>query len=397
MIAGEAIAPPLPWVQVPARTVTAGRRVSRWLPAGIIAGLVAVIIYGSMLPPAVPIPAARLSKPFAYEPFDYPPDAIPRSDDDWPSRGGLAGLDGGEGFAEPWAEAGSLVALIEANPADHPWKPNDLRQFGTLGYSDRLGTLLACSGNQLRTSAGPYSITRRTIDAAAAPEKLRDGDTIGADGSSLWLSFLTQSFDSSGSGRYAYLQVGRDDAGLRIGKLRNVPSGNWSAAAVADNAEINVRASEKPSGEGVLIVARIDFHPGPEQATIWINPDLATVPADADSTLRLPVPDFRLTSVSICGRYSTDFDELRLGVTFFDVTPTVTEERQPRSQAQGSGSSVINHSVAPAIRSPNRRMSTSTMPIRQPALASSPLRAFRSDAPGRPSAVATPPSSVSAA
>lgn len=216
------------------------------------------------------------------------------------------------------------MAIVEANPAEHPWRPHDLRQFGLLGYCDRFGAVLACGGNQLRTSAGPQSVTRRMLDASVAPEKLRSGDAIGADGSALWISFLDQSFDSSGSGRYAYLQLGDDDAGLRIGKLRNVPSGNWSAAAVAGGVEINVRASDKPSGEAVLFVARIDFRPGAEQATIWINPDLAREPADADSALRLPVPDCRLRAVAICGRYSTDFDEIRLGGRFIDVTPIDT-------------------------------------------------------------------------
>ena len=322
-IAGETIALPRPRIVGPAGPSTFPSSLSRWLPAGILGLLVAAITCAMMLPPATPLSAARQSHPFAYESFDYPAHPIPRSDEDWPSAGGLNGLDGGHGFAEPWRETGSLVAIIEANPADHPWKPHDLRQFGTLGYSDRFGTILACRGNQLRTSAGPSSMTRRKLDVSTAPDRLRDGDTLGVDGSVLWISFLAQSFDSSGAGRYAYVQLGRDDAGLRIGKLRNVPSGNWSAAAVTDNAEINVRASDKPSGEGVLVVARIDFRFGPEQATIWINPDLTKEPAMADSTLRLPVPDFRLDTLSICGRYSTDFDEIRLGGTFADVTPIV--------------------------------------------------------------------------
>lgn len=328
-IAGETIPLPQPRIAGPAGPLTVASALSRWLPAGIIVGLVAAITYATMIPPSMPLPGPRHSQPFAYEPFDYPPQPIPRSDEEWPSVGGLNGLDGGRGFAEPWREAGSLVAIIEANPADHPWKPHDLRQFGTLGYSDRFGTILACRGNQLRTSAGPSSMTRRKLDVSTAPDRLRDGDTLGVDGSSLWISFLVQSFDSSGYGRYAYVQLGSDDAGLRIGKLRNVPSGNWSAAAVTDNAEINVRASEKPSGEGVLVVARIDFRSGPEQATIWINPDLTTEPATADSTLRLPVPDFRLDTLSICGRYSTDFDEIRLGSTFADVTPIVEKTSAP--------------------------------------------------------------------
>jgi hypothetical protein len=318
--------------QPPVASPVAASR-SRRLPVALLATAIALCAGAVLLPLATRWLLSSPAHPFAHESFAYPAHAIPGSVEEWPTTGGLDGVDGGQGFAGPWQECGSLVAIVEANPADHPWRPNDLRQFGLLGYSDRFGHVLACSGNQLRTSAGPQSITRRMLNASAAPERLRDGDAIGADGSGLWISFLAQSFDSSGSGRYAYLQLGDDDAGLRIGKLRNVPSGDWSAAAVTGGVEINVRASDKPSGEAVLIVARIDFRPGPEQATIWINPDLGREPADSDSALRLPVPDFRLRSIAICGRYSTDFDEIRLGGRFGDVTQVVTTSETTRRPA----------------------------------------------------------------
>lgn len=301
----------------------------RFIPTILVLIVLAAILGGLMLPSVSSLPRGPRSAPFAYEGFDYAPYDAPIGENEWPTEGGLNGLNGGLGFSDAWIEAGNLVSLIEANPSDHPWTHHDMRQFGMLGYSDRFGGILASSGNQLRTSAGPQSITSRRLDVAAAPERLQDGDALGADGSSLWLSFLTQSFDSSGDGRYAYLQLGQNDTGLRIGKLRTAPSGNWSAAAVTDGAEVNLRSSDKPSGEGVLIVARIDFRPGAEQATIWINPDLNEPPSDAQSTLRLPTPDFRLDQISIAGRYSTDFDEIRLGANFRDVTPITERPLSP--------------------------------------------------------------------
>ncbi|WP_146429400.1 hypothetical protein [Blastopirellula retiformator] len=305
------------------------QRFSRWSAVGAVLALIAIVLGGLLLPTISTLPQPRRSHPFAYEGFDYPPDEVPPPLGDWPATGGLDGRDGGEGFAAAWVESGSLVSIIEANPSDHPWTPQDMRQFGQLGYSDRFGNILQSVGNQLRSSAGPLSDTHRKIDVSAASASLRHGDKLGADGSQLWISFLAQSFDSSGDGRYAYLQLGDDDAGLRLGKLRNVPNGNWSVAAVTNRAEINLRASEKPSGEGVIIVARIEFRPGAEQATIWINPDLTEVPQDTDSTLRLPTPDFRFDTISIRGRYSTDFDEIRLGETFQDVTPIAPKSAIP--------------------------------------------------------------------
>lgn len=328
--------PPLPGIDAdavvlprrsPARQwwgrVPMARSTHPWLPVVLFAGLLAMGVGGWMVSRSGVRGNALVSQPFAYEPFDYPSPETPPSESAWPTEGGLNGLDGGHGFAGGWVESGSLVAIVDTNPSYHPWKPNDLRQFRALGYSDRFGNTLVGSGNKLRTSAGPYSLTHRKLETRDVPQHLRDGQALGADGSSLWISFLAQSFDSSGAGRYAYLQLGQDEAGLRIGKLRNVPSGNWSAAAVVDDVVINVRASDKPSGEAVLVVARLDFRPGPDQATIWINPDLNVEPGDADSVLRLPLPDFRIDTIVICGRYSTDFDEIRLGDTFRDVAPIV--------------------------------------------------------------------------
>ncbi|MFI4875384.1 MAG: anti-sigma factor family protein [Blastopirellula sp. JB062] len=295
----------------------------RFFKNGIIGAIAALttILAGVTLLAFYFAPGNDRADPFVYEGFDYAPHATPRSDVEWPTIGGLSGLNGGVGFAAPWSESGQLVSLIEADPAEHPWEPTDMRQLGPLGYSDRLGLILKSGGNQLRTSAGPNSITSRPLDISAAPLKMRDADAIGADGCSLWISFLAQSFDSSGGGRYAYVQLGDQQGGLRIGKLQTSPSGNWSAAAVKDDAEINLKSSDKPSGESVLIVARIDFRPGAEQAFVWINPDLGRPPIDAQSTLRLPTPDFRIDQILIAGRYSTDFDEIRLGATFRDVAP----------------------------------------------------------------------------
>jgi hypothetical protein len=71
----------------------------------------------------------------------------------------------------------------------------------------------------------------------------------------------------------------------------------------------------------VLFVARITFRPGSEHADVWIDPQLDREPATETATLQLPLPDFRLQQISLSSRYTTDFDELRLGGSFRDVTP----------------------------------------------------------------------------
>jgi hypothetical protein len=135
------------------------------------------------------------------------------------------------------------------------------------------------------------------------------------------MSFLAQSFDGRGLGNFSYVQLGTDEAGFRVGKLAAVPSGNWSACGILDGAEMNVRWSDTPSGQPVLIVTRITFRPGDEEADLWINPRLEVEPATNAATLHVSVPNFRWNQLSIRSRYTTDFDEIRIGGSYRDVTP----------------------------------------------------------------------------
>ncbi len=105
-------------------------------------------------------------------------------------------------------------------------------------------------------------------------------------------------------------------AGFRIGKLGAAPLGNWTAVGLMTGDEVNLRSSVFPSGEMVFMVTRIVFRPGPEDATVWINPRLDVEPQPEDASLKLQVPDFRFDGIAIHANHSTDFDELRFGGTF---------------------------------------------------------------------------------
>jgi hypothetical protein len=264
---------------------------------------------------------------YAYEGFNYPATVLPPMDDKdfkWPTTGGLQGLAGGQGWSAPWQETNSKVAIIvDYREKGMHWEPKDMRKFGPLGYSDSLGNVLVSSGNQMRTATSPRSIDTRVFDANAFPVAMRDEEGLGRDGSIVWISFLAQSsLSTADNNRYSYVLIGsKEQAGLRIGKVGASPSGNWSAVALQTGAEVNLRTSIFPSGEMVLIVARIVFRPGPEDAMIWINPKLEQEPLASDATLHLPIPDFRFDSISINANHSTDFDEIRFGNSFKAVTP----------------------------------------------------------------------------
>lgn len=265
---------------------------------------------------------------WAYEGFDYPPTypPVPMGDSTkWPTAGGIQGLAGGTGWAEPWQEAASKVSVLIGDVQANAWRDTDQRLRGPLQFQDARGDRLVTTGIQLRAAAGPSSNTIRRLSVTSFPPEVVDERGVGRDGSVVWLSFLAQSFDGRGLNNFAYVQLGTDTAGVRFGKLASVFSGNWSAAGIQDGAELNSRSSDIPSGQAVFVVARIKFRAGREQVDVWFDPPLRSEPSTSTASIQLAVPDFRFDQLSIGSRYSTDFDELRIGGTFHDVAPILQQ------------------------------------------------------------------------
>lgn len=317
------------------------RAAIRWL-TGSAALVIAAVAgwwgsgwYGAAALFGVPEPASHT---FAYEGFDYPATPLPTAageDFRWPTSGGMQDLDGGSGWAEPWQETNSKVAIIvDYARQDTPWESKDMRKFGPLGYSDSNGNVLRSAGHQMRTATSPRSITTRRFDLKAFPTSMQDEKGLGRDGSVMWLSLLAQSsLSTAENNRYSYLVIGsKVVAGFRIGKLGAAPLGNWTAVGLMTGDEVNLKSSMFPSGEMVFLVTRIVFRPGPEDATVWINPRLDAEPQAEDASLKLQVPDFRFDGIAIHANHSTDFDELRFGGTFRSVTPL-----QPKTALPAGG------------------------------------------------------------
>ncbi|HWL08494.1 MAG TPA: hypothetical protein VNQ76_08825 [Planctomicrobium sp.] len=264
----------------------------------------------------------------AYDGFDYPATSIPAplpQPQTWPNTGGMQGLSGGIGWAEPWQETGAKVAVIVDHTRELNWDPKDMRKFKPLGHTDTQGRVLQTTGLQMRTAMGIRSLTSRKLDLTAFPESMIDESGLGKDGTVLWFSFLAQSFNSTAeNNRFTYFQIGsREISGFRIGKVGAAPSGNWTATGLLTGAQVNLRSSSVPSGEMAFLVTRLEFRPGPEDAAVWINPSLAAEPKLAEATLRLSVPDFRFDGITINANYSTDIDEIRIGPSFRAVAPSV--------------------------------------------------------------------------
>ncbi|QDV51274.1 anti-sigma factor [Gimesia fumaroli] len=260
--------------------------------------------------------ARKAAQPFLYEGFDYSPEMLVEKESD-----GVNDLDGGIGWSGPWRDQSKVLSSIIQDPKKQNQGKNDMRLFGPLGFSDQHGNMLLTKGGQYRSGDTAESVSVRHIDLLQVPYALSDDKGFGADGEILWLSFMAQSCDNAGDGRYAYLDFGNNESSLRIGKLASAVRGNWAAAGQVNGTEINTASSDVLSGQAVLFVVRILFRPGAEEVDLWLNPPLNRIPDLDEVDLRLMAPDLRIERVKIVSRYSTDFDELRVGVSFVDVIP----------------------------------------------------------------------------
>jgi len=212
------------------------------------------------------------------------------------------------------------VSSIEQAPLRWSNK-DDQRALGELAYRDSDGNQLRTKGGQLRTCYGASNLTVRSLALDQLPSSVVDDQGLGADGSDVWVSFLAQSFDSQAEHRYSFLQLGAGESGgLCLGKLEE--NSNWSVEFEAPEGEgSQVLASKHPTGEPVFFVARIRFQPGSDTVSVWMNPGLGSPPDEQQASIEFHISDFRIRDVSIHSRYSTDFDEIRIGPTFHSVAP----------------------------------------------------------------------------
>ncbi len=245
-----------------------------------------------------------------YEGFAYP--AAKNAQQIAARTFGVGGLDGGWGWDGPWRELGTDRMVVRANEAESSGS-----RVGILEYADSAAAVLLRQGGQLTTGPGGQTQIVRNIDLSAMPPGMCDEYGLGANNTTLWLSFLACSFDSASQDHEGYLQLGDSKRGVRFGTFSSTDRRNWSLTTMRDHAEI--ATSEISSGKPALIIAQITFRSGSEHVMMWVNPDLKKQLRPATANLQMFVPNFRITEVSIVGRNSMDFDEIRLGSTFASV------------------------------------------------------------------------------
>ena len=219
----------------------------------------------------------------ASEDFDYP-------------QGDLTRQDGGEGWNGGWLNNSDLAAKVSAGsllggasvPADY-----DARSVGNSVFipnGERAGRYLDCS---ISGNFGIYGY-------------LDPNGCVGADGTTLYLSFLQQPSKTS-----LFYEFELDRGAERVAGIGN----DTHADGVNLRAPAETFTLIGPGDTNVnLYVMRIDFKPGDDDVRIYRNPTSATEPAEPTLTLpRAADMSFnRIALAAFANNNSVKFDQIRL-------------------------------------------------------------------------------------
>jgi len=260
--------------------------------------------------------AATAPEVIAQDSFDYPDRAWGTDANLKPNGGGVRNLWGGGGWLGPWRDAyGETRFNGIAGATNYPAGGRS----APLSYQDAAGHRLVTSGSVLRGSFGASASSFRYLDMMqVSPAFLKNG-AIGADGAAVWISFLAQSNDANAGNRYSYFEFG---SSLRLGKINDIPNNQfWAARASTASAAGNIATSTVSTAAVAMYLAKIEFNPGDDTVKVWLNPPLGGESLLGAPAMTITVPDFTFHTVFYRNRYSSDFDELRLGSSYAAVTP----------------------------------------------------------------------------
>ena len=204
----------------------------------------------------------------------------------YPEGSSLAGQNGGSGWAGPWSNAQTVV---------------DVKIGPGLSFAG-----LATSGGSATSDPGGVAFFRRQL-----------GSTLGADNTTVFLSFLLR--PDAGSGFYGGLNL----EGLFVGK-----SGITTSYGIEGPTDDVSSSSTTPvTGTTAFLVLRADFLPGNDKYSLYVNPTPgAPEPSTADAVktnFDAGLIDF--VFLNNAGNWTTD--EIHIGDTFAAVTvPTAVPE-----------------------------------------------------------------------
>lgn len=224
---------------------------------------------------------------------------------------------GGTGFSGPWAKGG-----FNASAAGY------LASDESLLYVNGHGT----AGNQGGSEGGNYgnaglqlsggSVSGQAFSAInGATRQL--SQALGTDNTTIYVSFVMQPRGTLGAGVFngffGLTLNGSNGAELFVGK----PGGGAVTQYVLES---RGGGGQHPSGAPVVIgqtalmVVKLQFLPGADMVTLYVNPS----PGGREPVADAVKSDLDLGVVSALGVYSTGafaIDEIRIGTTYADVVP----------------------------------------------------------------------------
>jgi hypothetical protein len=233
-------------------------------------------LLAAVTPCLLSAPAGAAS--IAYEGFDYASGAF------------LNGENGGSGWAGAWAAGNPLTFIAVPGLA-----------FGSLGAT---GGAATATVKPDPPQGGDITFEQRQLAAS-----------FGADNTALYLSFLLR--PETGFGFYGGFNLG----GLFIGK-----SGQVNSYSLETTGNIVSSSIAPQVGETVLLVLRAQFQAGNDLFDLFVNPVPGVAePALADATMT-NVDLLADSFVTINNAGAWTLDEIRIGSTLADVTPSAVPE-----------------------------------------------------------------------
>jgi hypothetical protein len=225
---------------------------------------------------------------------------------------------GGTGFAGAWANTGNATETATS----------PVLAYGDLAVSGIKATL---NGQQSTSTNGNSAFLTRDLS-----------QTFGADGTTVWLSFISQRTGNKSSGGTAqplnYQRVyslslfnGSATEQASVGELSNDPADVWAINPDSTTIVPSVHTTVPLDTQSFLLL-RIDNIAGvsADKAYLWVNPDLslgepsigtaAAIITDelTFNRIRLTVGGSQNSGTTLAA--SGVFDEIRIGDSFADVT-----------------------------------------------------------------------------
>ena len=235
---------------------------------------------------------------FAYDGLDYAAGLVDGSSQN-----------GGSGWNGPWQQTDGNGVIITANSL-------------TGGTNVPAGFDSRSVGNCIEVPSNAQTRSGRFFDTSAGSELAKQGfidanGNIGANGKTIYLSFLQQPDRTSGFYELEFHKGNLSDPG-RIGGIGN-DTGTGDVNLRAPNG-VNNRSLGAGTTNVNFYVVRIDYKAGNDDVFVYRNPTSLTEPATPTLTAS-NVADMSFNGVSVAAYNGPDVktDEIRLGATWADA------------------------------------------------------------------------------